>query len=67
MIDTRDMEAVERRLDRIEEKLDRHLELVTRHDTSMTWIKGYIRTSVAFFISITIALVTTVIRVFASN
>lgn len=50
------------RLERIEKKLDIHLEKVSKHEADLTWVKGYIKTSVALFISITVGLITTFFR-----
>ena len=57
-------EVFEKRLDRIEAKLDKHLEVVANHDAHLTWVRGYVRISAMFFLSLAGGLITTAARVF---
>jgi len=51
------------RLKSIEEKLDKHLEQVSKNTTDLTWVRGYIKTSIASIISLTIGLITTYMKI----
>jgi len=53
---------LEKRLEVIEKKLDIHLETNAKQDADIQWVKGYIKTSIGFIISLTIAVITTFIR-----
>lgn len=50
------------RLTRIEQKLDQHLEKSSKHEADLVWVKGYIKTSITLFISLTVGIITTFIR-----
>lgn len=53
---------INNRLDKIEEKLDVNLERVSKLETNLSWVKGSLKTTLAFVLSLTIGLVTTFLR-----
>lgn len=52
-------EELVKRLDRIEAKLDSHLAQLAKHDADLTWVRGYVKTSITSIISLTIGLIIT--------
>lgn len=53
---------LEKRLDKIETKLDKHLTTSAKNEADLNWVRGYIKTSVGFIISLTIGVITTFLR-----
>jgi hypothetical protein len=58
---------VDERLDRIETKLDKYLEALSRQEADLTWVKGYIRTSVSALIALALGVITSLISVFTEH
>lgn len=53
-----------RRLSKIEAKLDKHLEKTVRNEQDTAWIKGYIKFSITAIISLTVGIVTALLKIF---
>ena len=52
------------RLRRIEDKLDAHLASAAKNEADLNWVRGYIKLSISFMLSLFIGTVTTAIKVF---
>ena len=57
-----DNENLIKKLDRIESKLDKHLATLSKHEADLMWVRGYIKTSVAALLSLTLGIISTFIR-----
>jgi len=56
------LKQIDTRFDKLEKKLDAALVKSTENETDLKWVKGYIKTSLTFMISLTIGLITTFFR-----
>lgn len=48
---------INQKLDRIDEKLDNHLTRLTKAETDVSWIKGHLKISLGFVITIITSLI----------
>ena len=57
-------QRIEDRLDRIEKKLDDSLTQMSTNSADIGWVKGYIKTSVAFITALTAGVITSLFNIF---
>ena len=57
-------ERLEKRLDNIEKKLDNSLEQMTVNKTDINWLKGYVKSSIAFLVTLSAGVVTSLFNIF---
>ena len=58
-IDSR-LDKLDGRLDRLDEKLDNHLARISAAETSIVWIKGFIKVSTGFVLTVVTGLLAAV-------
>ncbi len=58
------MDDLNSRLDRIEQKLDDSLQQMSTNSADISWVKGYIKTSVAFITALTAGVLTSLFNLF---